>query len=141
MGVERLHADYGTLVSKSAEDMQNFGNSFGTACYTFGMPISLRKTLLLYQNVSISPAITILCSDLSAVSNLCYLGSVFASTKPMDAEIRATIEKLQMFLSQLLSRAGSISFRLKTRIYDPVFSVSSCNVRRPGPPPAALNIV
>ncbi len=82
-----LFADDAALASHFKEGLQRLMDCFSLACSEFGLKISIKKTEVMCQDTSASPAITISGATLAVVDDFKYLGSVISSNMSLDAEI------------------------------------------------------
>ena len=106
---ELLFADDCALLAHTEEALQHIVDRFSDAAKNFGLTISLKKTEVLYQpaprEAYSPPHISIDGSNLNAVENFTYLGSVIS--------IGATVSK---DLDNRLSKASSSFGRLSKRV-------------------------
>ena len=117
---EMLFADDAALASHSIEGLQRLMDCFSSACNEFGLTISIKKTEVMCQDTSASPAITISGATLAVVDDFKYLGSVISSNMSLDAEISTRIGKAAAVMSKLNTRVwtnNNLSLHTKLRVY------------------------
>ena len=116
-----LFADDCALAACSQEALQRLCDCFAAAARRFGLTISIKKTEALYQpapgNVYLPPAIEIEGTQLNAVKNFKYLGSISSNDASIDAEITARIAKATSAFGRLVKRLWTNrGIRLDTKI-------------------------
>ena len=123
-----LFADDCALLSHDETSMQECVDSFSSACDNFGLTISTKKTEILHQpapkstNISL-PVITVHGSQLNAVKNFTYLGSVVSTNARIDDEVASRLSKASSAFGRLRDRVWDISgirTETKLRVYSAV---------------------
>ena len=117
---ELLFADDAALVAHSAESLQRLLDRFLQSCRSFGLNISLKKTVTMHQGSAGSNSeINVDGSSLDSVDKLCYLGSTLAKNLDLNEEITKRIGKAAMNFGLLRKRAwenNKLSTKVKIRI-------------------------
>ena len=101
---EILFADDAALTAHTEAGLQDLINCFSYACNEFGLPISIKKTNVLGQNVSPAPSISIGDSSLDVVDEFTYLGSVISRSLNLDLELNGRIGKASSTMGRLSRR-------------------------------------
>ena len=88
---ELLYADDCDIVAHSEDELQCFMDHFVSACYSFGLKINLKKTVIMYDPAPgspyIQPIIFIEGNKLDVVHSFIYLGSTLSEGCSLDREI------------------------------------------------------
>ena len=118
---ELLFADDSALLGHTEESLQHIVNRFSVAAENFGLTISLKETEVLYQPracVAYSPPnISIDGTNLKAVENFTYLGSVISNDATVSKDLDNRLSKASSSFGRLSKRVWqSHSFRLSTKI-------------------------
>ena len=103
------------------EALQHIVNCFSHAAMNFGLTISLKKTEVLYQppprEAYSPPHISIDGSNLNAVENFTYLGSVISIGATVSKDLDNRLSKAKSSFGRLSERVWqSHSLRLSTKI-------------------------
>ena len=121
---EMLFADDCALVAHTEEDLQVIMDRFATACSSYGLTISLKKTEVMLQpppgHNYIPPSITISGTKLNAVDQFTYLGSTLSRSANIDAEVSRRISKASGAfggLRQKLWHKRGIKLETKLSVY------------------------
>ncbi|XP_063594818.1 uncharacterized protein LOC134771786 [Penaeus indicus] len=124
MILDLLYADDTALVAHSEADLQQSLDRLHTACHRFGLKISVKKTVVLFQPAlggpNALPKITIDDQLLQVVDKFAYLGSCISSDGTMDAEIDCRIAKASAAFGALQRRvwsAAGIRRSTKVKVY------------------------
>ena len=96
-----LFADDPALTAHTEVGLQDLINCFSVACIEFSLPISIKKTNVLDQNVRPAPSISIGDSFLDVVEEFTYLGSVISSSLNLDLELNGRIGKASSTMGRL----------------------------------------
>ena len=108
---ELLYADDADLVAHSEEDMQIIMNLFSSACLSFGLTISLKKTKVMFTPPPgipyVEPNIFIGETRLEVVDKFVYLGSTLSRDGSLDEEIAFRIHKATKSFGALEGRVWS----------------------------------
>ncbi|RXN35706.1 RNA-directed DNA polymerase from mobile element jockey-like protein [Labeo rohita] len=115
---EMLFADDTALAAHTEGALQRLITCFADACTEFGIAISLKKTNILAQDVSTTPAITIGDHTLEVVENFTYLGSTICSN--LDTELNIRIGKAATAMAQLAKRVWDntlLTLKTKLKVY------------------------
>ena len=75
--------------------LQRLISSFAHACSVFGLTISLKKTIILGQDVSSTPSISTGDYTLEVVEDFTYLGSTISINLSLDTELKNGLAKQQ----------------------------------------------
>ena len=114
---EMLFADDAALSSHTEEVLQGLMDRFSHACKEFGLTISIKKTKVMGQDVSVPPAISIDNELLEVTDHFTYLGSTITSNLSLDAEIDKRIAKAAAVMAQLSKRVwGNNQLTLNTKL-------------------------
>ena len=121
---ELLFADDAAIVAHTLEDIKEICKHFEQAATLFGLTISTKKTVTLYQpppgQTSIGPRIEIYGTSLQPVKNFTYLGSTIASDNTIDVEINNRIRAASGAFAGLWKRVWSqhgIKISTKCKVY------------------------
>ena len=116
-----LFADDAAIVAHSGESLQTLLDRFAQSCKSFGLEISLKKTVTIYQGSSGSNSeINVDGNSLKSVGRFCYLGSTLTKNLDLDDEIAKRISKAAMNFGLLKKRVwdnNRPSTKVKIRIY------------------------
>ena len=94
---ELLFADDAAPVAHSEESLQRLLDKFSESCKSFGLRISLKKTVIMHQgSVGSNSEITLDGNSLSSVDKFCYLGSTITKNLDLNDEISKRISKAAM---------------------------------------------
>jgi hypothetical protein len=118
---ELLYADDAAFVAHTEQEIQEMCNSFAAACTEFGLTISLKKTVVMAQNVPAPPHVTINGTVLSVVEKFIYLGSTLTANNSLDAELNTRIGRASTTFGRLQSRVWNnshLSLKVKVRVYE-----------------------
>ena len=130
---EPLFADDAALVAHSEESLQGLLDKFSESCKSFGLRISLKKTVIMHQgSVGSNSEIALDQNSLSSVDKFCYLGSPITKNLDLKNEISKRISKAAMNFRLLKKRAwenNRLSTKVKIRIYETcmLFSLLYCS--------------
>ena len=114
---ELLFADDAAFVCHSQEDLQCILNKLQIMCRKFSLVISIKKTVIMTQNVDQPTTILLNNQVLDEVSEFTYLGSTTTSNLCLDKELNTRIGKAATTFSRLTSRAwNNRKLTLKTKI-------------------------
>ena len=102
---ELLFADDCALLAHTEEALQHIVNRFSDAANNFGLPISLRKTEVLYQTpprvAYDPPRINIDDINLNAVDHFTYLGSVISNDATVSKDLDNRLSKASSSFGRL----------------------------------------
>ena len=115
-----LFADDAAVVSHTESGLQNLIDCFSQACDDFGLTISVKKTEVMGQNVSIPPVIKIDNKALEVTDHFTYLGSTISSNLSLDHELDRRIAKAAGVMSKLSNRVWNnnrLTLKTKIRVY------------------------
>ena len=113
---ELLFADDAALVAHSEELLQRLLDKFSESCKSFGLKISLKKTVIMHQvSVGSHSEITLDENSLSSVDKFCYLGSTIMKNLDLNNEISKRIGKAAMNFGLLKKRAWENN-KLSTKV-------------------------
>ena len=122
--IQALFADDCALMAHKPGDLKAMLNSFSDASKQFGLPISLRKTKVLFQcapnSVAPQPAISIDDVELKVVDSFKYLGSMISIDGSLDKEIASRISKASQALGRLHNRLlnhHNVTLDTKLKVY------------------------
>ena len=120
---ELLFADHAALVACSAESHQRLLDRFSQSCRSFGLKISLKKTVTMHQGSAAgsNSEINVDGRSLDSVDKFCYLGSTLTKNVDLNEEITRRIGKAAMNFGLLRKRAwenNKLSTKVKLRIYE-----------------------
>ena len=105
---ELLFADDCGLVAHSQEDMKLLMDRLAAACSRYGLTISLKRQLVLYQpapgKLYVPPVISIGDRILEALDKFTYLGSTLSREATIDEEISNRIAKARIAFGRLRER-------------------------------------
>ena len=117
---EMLFADDAALTAHTEEALQRLITRFAEACNDFGLTISLKKTNIMGQGVSVTPHITIGEHALEVVDNFTYLGSCISSNLSLDSELNVRIGKAATAMARLAKRVWDnslLTINTKMKVY------------------------
>lgn len=117
---EMLFADDAALTAHTEEALQRLITRFAEACNDFGLTISLKKTNIMGQGVSVTPHITIGEHALEVVDNFTYLGSCISSNLSLDSELNVRIGKAATAMARLEKRVWDnslLTINTKMKVY------------------------
>ena len=115
-----LFADDAAIVSHTHQGLQRLLDDFSKACDAFGLTISVKKTVVLAQNVTSSLPIIVNNSTLKVVDNFKYLGSTISKNLSLDCEIDVRIGKASTSVARLDKRVwtnNNLTSNTKMRVY------------------------
>ena len=118
--LELLFADDAALATHSEAAMQRLIDRFAAACREFGLTISLKKTEIMSQDVSIAPNISIGDHTLEVVEKFTYLGSTMSNSLSLDPELNCRIGKATTAMACLTKRVwenGMLTINTKMKVY------------------------
>ena len=103
---ELLFAYDAAPVAHSGEYLHTLLDRFAQSCKSFGLAISLKKTLTMHQRSSGSNSeINVDGNSLESVDKLCYLGSTLTKNVGLNDEVAKRISKAAMNFGLLKKRA------------------------------------
>ena len=118
---ELIFTDDAALVAHSEESLQRLLDKFSESCKSFGLRISLKKTVIMHQgSVGSNFEITLDENSLSSVDKFCFLGSTITKNLDLNDEISKRICKAAMNFGLLKKRVwenNRLSTNVKIRIY------------------------
>ena len=117
---EMLFADDAAVISHTEKGLQELIDRFSSACEKFGLAVSIKKTEVMCQNVTIPPVIKINNKPLLVTEHFTYLGSTISNNLSLDLEINRRIGKAAGTLAKLDSRVWSnsqLSLKTKMKVY------------------------
>ena len=115
-----LFADDAALVAHSETKLQNLMDRLSDATDKFGLTISVKKTVVMGQDVPSPPVITLNNTPLEVVDKFCYLGSSVSENASLDEELNVRIGKAASTFGRLTKRAwnnGKLTTNTKISIY------------------------
>ena len=116
------HSADAALVAHSEESLQTLLDRFAQSCKSFGLEISLKKTVTMHQGSSgWNSEINVAGNSLDSVDKFCYLGSTLTKNLDLNDEIAKRISKATMNIGLLKKRAwdnNRLSTKVKIRIYE-----------------------
>ena len=118
--LELLFADDAALATHSEAAMQRLIDRFAAACREFGLTISLKKTEIMSQDVSVAPNISIGDHTLEVVEKFTYLGSTMSNNLSLDPELNCRIGKATTAMARLTKRVwenGMLTINTKMKVY------------------------
>ena len=114
---DMLFADDAALVARSQADLQVLMDKFASACSSFGLTISIKKTEVMGQNVDSEPEIFVDNQKLVVTDNFTYLGSTMTDNLSLNKEIDRRIGRACGTFSQLKKRVWeNRKLTVKTKI-------------------------
>ena len=117
---ELLFADDAGLAAHTEAALQQLIDRFAAACAEFGLTISLKKTVVMGQDVSSAPNISVGDHTLEVVDRFTYLGSTISSNLSLDAELNTRIGKAATTMARLTKRVWDntmLTINTKMRVY------------------------
>ena len=117
---EMLFADDAALTSHTEDALQRLIRRFASACREFGLTISLKKTNVMWQDISSAPNISIGDYTLEVADEFVYLGSTISSNLSLDTELNARIGKASTAMARLATRVWNNSMlttNTKMKVY------------------------
>ena len=115
-----LFADDAAVVSHTENGLQILLDRFSKACKDFGLTISIKKTEVMSQNVSIPPVIKIDDKPLVVTEQFTYLGSTISNNLSLDHEIDKRIAKSSGTMSKLNNKVWQnkhLTVKTKMKVY------------------------
>ena len=115
-----LFADDAALTAHTEAGLQELIDCFAAACKEFGLTISIKKTNVLGQDVSLVPHISIGDCTLDMVEDFTYLGSTISSSLSLDSELNSRIDKASSAMARLSKRVwenSKLTTKTKTLVY------------------------
>ena len=107
--------------------MQQSMNKFSSACDSFGLTISTKKTEVMFQpaprNAYTEPSITVKGVTLKVVESFAYLGSILSRSVRIDNEVDARIAKASTAFGRLRKKvweSNGLTTRTKLKVYKAV---------------------
>ncbi|KAI8505331.1 hypothetical protein Bbelb_174400 [Branchiostoma belcheri] len=102
-----LFADDAALTAHVEQELQQMINQFAHACKEFALIISIKKTVVMGQDVPRPPAITLDTEVLEVTDHFTYLGSTVTQNLSLDKE-----------LDRRIARAAGVMTKLAKRVWD-----------------------
>ena len=106
-----LYADDCDLVTHTEQEMQDLLDCFSKTCSAFGLTISIKKTVIMYQpapgKTYTEPNILVYGQRLKIVDQFVYLGSTLSQDGSLDNEISLRLEKATKSFGQLEKKVWS----------------------------------
>ncbi|XP_045454528.1 uncharacterized protein LOC123663932 [Melitaea cinxia] len=90
---ELLYGGDAALVANSESELQELVTRYGNTCHLFSMSINTKKTVIMVQDVSQPPEITLDGTILDVVEHYYYLGSTTTSSLSSDRKIDVRIDR------------------------------------------------
>ena len=118
---ELLFADDAALTSHTEEGLQRMLDKFSNACKEYGLTISIKKTQVMGQNVTVKPQLQIDNQLLETVQEFTYLGSTISSNTSLNAELTRRIAKATGVMAQLTKRVWenkNLTKHTKRKVYE-----------------------
>ena len=122
-----LFADDCALNASSEPEMQQSMNKFLSACDSFGLTISTKKTEVMFQpaprNAYIEPSITVKGVTLKVVESFAYLCSILSRSVFIDNEVDSRIAKASTAFGRLRKKvweSNGPTTRTKLKVYKAV---------------------
>ena len=122
-----LFADDCALNASSEPEMQLSMDKFSSACDSFGLTISTKKTEVMFQpaprNAYTEPSITVKGEVLKVVESFAYLGSILSRSVRIDNEVDARIAKASTAFGRLRKKVwegNGLTTRTKLKVYKAV---------------------
>ena len=122
-----LFADDCALNASSEPEMQQSMNKFSSACDSFGLTISTKKTEVMFQpaprNAYTEPSITVKGVTLKVVESFAYLGSILSRSVRIDNEVDARIAKASTAFGRLRKKvweSNGLTTRTNLKVYKAV---------------------
>ena len=122
-----LFANDCALNASSEPEMQQSMNKFSSACDSFGLTISTKKTEVMFQpaprNAYTEPSITVKGETLKVVESFAYLGSILSRSVRIDNEVDARIAKASTAFGRLRKKVwerNGLTTRTKLKVYKAV---------------------
>ena len=119
---ELLFADDAALVAHSTKSLQMLLDRFSQLCSSFGLKITLKKTVTMHQGSAGSNSeINVDGSSLDTVDKFCYFGSTLTKNLDLTEEITKQIGKAAMNFGLLRKQAwenNKLSTKVKICIYE-----------------------
>ena len=119
-----LFADDCAFAAHTEAELQTLANCFYVAANSFGLTISIKKSVVMYQPAPATsgqePSIAIGDATLSNVENFTYLGSCLSADASLDKEIALRLSKASSSFGRLWTRVWSergISTKTKVSVY------------------------
>ena len=104
--------------------MQQSMDKFSSACDSFGLTISTKKTEVMFQpaprNAYTEPSINVKGEVLKVVESFAYLGSILSRSVPIDNEVDARIAKASAAFGRLRKKVwerNGLTTRTKLKVY------------------------
>lgn len=117
-----LFADNAALAAHSEDALQRLITCFAEACTEFTLTIRLlKKTNIIGQDVSTSPAIIIGDHSLEVVDKFTYLGSTISCNLSLDAELNVRIGKAATAMARLTKKVWEntrLTLNKKMKVYE-----------------------
>ncbi|CAH1277284.1 CYP3A43, partial [Branchiostoma lanceolatum] len=117
---ELLFADDAALSAHVEHELQQMLNQFAHACREFALTISIKKTVVMGQDVPKPPVITIGSEVLEVTDHFTYLGSTVTSNLSLDKEIDRRIARAAGVMTQLGARVwdnNHLTLNTKLKVY------------------------
>ena len=119
-----LFADDCALNASSEPEMQQSMNKFSSACDSFGLTISTKKTEVMFQpaprKAFTEPSITVKGVTLKVVESFAYLGSILSRSVHIDNEVDARIAKASTAFGRIRKKvweSNGQTTRTKLKVY------------------------
>ena len=120
-----LYADDCDLVTHTEADMQILMTAFSESCNAFGLEISLKKTVVMFQpapgKAYNEPSIFVNNTKLKVADEFVYLGSTLTRDGTLDKEVYRRIQKATQYFSNLEERVWSphdLTYETKLAVYE-----------------------
>ena len=122
-----LFADDCALNASSEPEMQQSMNKFSSACDSFSLTISTKKTEVMFQpaprNAYSETSITVKGETLKVVESFSYLGSILSRSVLIDNEVDARIAKASTTFGRIRKKVwerNGLTTRTKLKVYNAV---------------------
>ncbi|KAI8513321.1 hypothetical protein Bbelb_099600 [Branchiostoma belcheri] len=115
-----LFADDAALTAHVEQELQQMINQFAHACKEFALIISIKKTVVMGQDVPRPPAITLDTEVLEVTDHFTYLGSTVTQNLSLDKELDRRIAKAAGVMTKLAKRVWDnnlLTLNTKLQVY------------------------
>ena len=136
---ELLFANDCALLAHTEEALRHIVNCFSDAAKNFGLTISLKKTVVLYQPLPHEayspPHISINGTNLNAMERFTYLGSIIASDATVSKDLDNHLSKANSSFGSCQREYGRVTRSAspqRSRYTGPSLFPPSCTVQKPG---------
>ena len=120
-----LYADDCDLVTHTEADMQILMTAFAESCKAFGLEISMKKTVVMFQpapgKAYNEPSIFVNNTKLKVADDFVYLGSTLTRDGTLDKEVHRRIQKASQYFGNLEERVWSphdLTYETKLAVYE-----------------------